>query len=107
MLYLEIFLKLTLKGDSNKCLLVGKLSLFKVILQDTKFSQKLVFFNVVSRKMMPHSFSPLGGIFCHVTKNVATCVPYNLFGVWVSNCTTCVNDIMKVFNYKQIIELKN
>lgn len=43
MLYLEIFLKLTVKGDSNEHLSISKLSLFKDILQDTKFSQNWYF----------------------------------------------------------------
>jgi hypothetical protein len=72
-----------------------------------KVFTKLVFFNVVSRKKVRHPFSPHGRIFCHVTKNIATCVPYNLFGIWVLDCITCVDDIMITFNYKKIIELKN
>jgi hypothetical protein len=72
MLSLKMFLKLIVKGDNSKHLLVGKLSSFKNILQVTKFLQnwyssmlfqgRRCFIHLVhvkeyfsmSPKMMPH-----------------------------------------------------
>jgi hypothetical protein len=103
MLPLKIFLKLIVKGDSSKHLLVGKLSLFKNILQVIKFLQNWYFSMLFQGRRCLIHLVHMEEYFSMSPKML----PYNLFGVWVLNCITCVNDIMILFSCTQIIELKN